>query len=300
LERNALALVLVGVVVIAVVSGALAYYLPRPSLRDSFRLEFVKTGGIAGVNDTLTVLDDGSAMLSSRYGASFNSTVGPVELSELRQVIAANLAGTSPRTLQARAGAADYFGYRLTVTTSAGTTVLVWVDEWAVNGTFPDGLKAVQNEVQKLTTELTVRHGFANANASDAGGLRVTVLTDKPAYKTGEQVDFAVILENTGPSNVTYTSPTPCAQDIRVVVANGSVSQQVATKDGVSCIQVLQGRTLQGKTYIVQTGTWDMTIDAGGLRTPASPGGYTVSAVFPFASFEKTLASSSVEISVTT
>ncbi len=298
MNRNALVIILVGIVALAVVSGTIAFYLPLTSPQDGFGLEFHKTGGIAGVNDTLTVRGDGSATVVSRYGDSFNGTVPSVEFSELKQVIARNLDGISPRTLQARAGAADYFGYRLAVTTTAGTTQLLWVDQWAVNGTFPEGLSALQGEVQKLETDLTVRHSFANSNTSEAGALRMTILTDKPSYKTGEQVSYGVILENTGSSNITYTSPTPCTQDIRMVVSDGSTTQDITTNGGPPCIQVLQPRTLQGNTYLVLTGVWDMTLEIGGNHASASPGFYTILAVFPYASFEKTFVSSSVEISV--
>ena len=298
MNRNALVLILVGIVALAVVSGTVAYYLPHISPQDGFRLEFDKTGGIARVNDTLTIRGDGSATLVSRYGVSFNGTVPSVEFSELKQVIARNLDNISPRTFQAKAGAADYFGYRLAVTTDAGRTVLLWVDQWAVNGTFPEGLSALQGEVQKLKTDLTIRHSFGNTNTSEAGALRMTVLTDEPSYKIGEQVSFGVILENTGSSNITYTSPTPCTQDIKVVVSDGSTTQEIATNDGPPCIQVLQARTLQGNTYVIQTGVWNMTLERGGIPASASPGSYTIMAVFPYASFEKTLVSSSVKISV--
>jgi len=126
----------------------------------------------------------------------------------------------------------------------------------------------------------------------------MTLLTDKSSYRAGELVRFAVILENTGSSNITYTSPTPCAQDIRVVVSNGSTSRDITTNDSQVCIQVLQGRTLQGNTYVVQTGAWDISLDEGGNRTAASPGVYTISAVFPYATFEKTLENPTIKISV--
>ncbi len=291
-------MILVGTTALVVAAGTLAYYQSHPSPNDGFRLEFAKTGGIAGVNDTLIVRDDGSATLSSKYGVSFNGTVGPVEFSELKQVITTNLDDTAPGTFQARGGVADYFGYQLAVTTDAGTTKLLWVDQWAVNGTFPEGLSVIQGEIQKLTTDLTLRHGYANTNTSQAGGLRMTLMTDKSGYKIGEQVNFGIILENTGSSNVTYTSPTPCTQDVRLTVSNGSTTQDITMNGSLPCIQVLQGRTLQGNTYIVQTGAWDMTFDLGGNRAAASPGRYTISAAFPYATFEKTLASSLVEVSI--
>lgn len=297
MNRNALVLILVVIVALAVVTGS-GHYPPHTSPQDSFRLEFSKTGGMAGVNDILTIRGDGSATLVSRYGVSFNATVPIVEFSELKQVVAKNLDNISPRTFQAKAGTADYFGYQLAVTTDAGRTELLWVDQWAVNGTLPDGLSALQGEVQNLETDLAIRHSLGNTNTSEAGALRLTVLIDKTSYKIGEQVSFGVILENTGSSNITYTSPTPCTQDTKMVVSSGSTTQEITTNDGPPCIQVLQARTLQGNTYLVQTGVWDMTLNRGGIPASAPPGSYTIMAVFPYASSEKTLVSSSVEISV--
>jgi hypothetical protein len=296
---NKLVFILVAVITLALATGVLTYYqAPHATSQTVFRLELTKTGGIAGVNDTLVIKDNGLATLTSKYGVSFNRTLGAVEFSELKYVIARNLDSVSPRTLQAKAGAADYFGYRLLVTTDTRTTEIFWVDQWAVNGTFPEGLKAIQSEVQKLTVDLTARQSFVNTNSSEMGGLRMTILADKSDYKVGEQVNFVVILENTGSSNVTYTSPTPCNQDARVVVSNGSTTQDVTGNESAVCIQVLQGRTLQANTYIVQSGAWDITLDRNGNRIAASPGTYTISAVFPYASFEKTLLGSSVKIAV--
>ena len=126
----------------------------------------------------------------------------------------------------------------------------------------------------------------------------MTVLTDKSGYKVGEQVNLVVILENTDSSNVTYTSPTPCNRDVLVVISNGSTTQDVTTNESVVCAQVLQMRTLQPNTYVIQSSTWDIAFDHGGNRTSASPGRYTISVVFPYASFEKTLVNSSVNISI--
>jgi hypothetical protein len=294
-----LALFLAAAMAVALVTGAVTYYqYPHPAAPGAFRLEFARTGGIAGVSDILMIRDDGSATLSSTHRVSFNGAVGAVELSELKHVIAANLNGISPKTLQAQAGAADYFGYRLAVTNGTETTQITWVDQWAVTGTFPHGLNVIQGELQKLMTDLTARQGSVNTNSSEAGGLLMTVLTDKSGYRVGEQVNFAVILENTGSSNFSYGSPTPCNQDVRVVVSNGSTTQDITANGSAICTRVLQGRILQAGTYVVQSGYWDLAFAQGGDRSPASPGVYTISAVFPYASFEKTLVGSSVSISV--
>ena len=201
-----LALFISAAIAVALVTGALTYYqYPHPAAPGSFRVEYTRTGGIAGVSDTLVIRDDGSATLTSTHGISFNGTVSAAELSELKHVIATNLGGISSATLQPRSGAADYFGYRLAVTNGTGTTRIVWVDQWAVNGTFPGGLKAIQGELQNLMENLTARQGLVSTNSSETGGSQVTAPTDMSGYKAADQVSFAVILGNAGPSNVART-----------------------------------------------------------------------------------------------
>lgn len=287
-------LILTAVIVVSLVGATIIYLLPQTAPDQGFRLEFARTGGIAGTNDTMTVTGDGHAALASRFGASFNATVPPVELSELKRVVTTNLQDVSPRTFSAKAGAADYFAYRLVVTTGGQTTQLDWVDQWAVNGSLPLGLSTIQGELEKLSADVTFRSSYGNSNTTEAGALRMTVLTDEATYTTGGQVDFAVILENTGSSNVTYKSPTPCAPDVKVAVSGSSGTIEITTNDTQPCVQVIQERTLAGSSYLVQEGTWNV---AGGVAG-ASPGSYTVRATFPYASFEKTLVSSAVEISV--
>ncbi|MDA4113980.1 MAG: hypothetical protein OK474_08035 [Thaumarchaeota archaeon] len=201
-----LALFISAAIAVALVTGALTYYqYPHPAAPGGFRVEYTKTGGIAGVSDTLVIRDDGSATLTSTHGISFNGTVSAAELSELEHVIATNLDGISPTTLQPRSGAADYFGYRLAVTNGTGTTRIVWVDQWAVNGTFPDGLKVIQGELQKLTENLTARQSLVSTNSSETGGSQMTAPTDISGHKAGDLVSFAVIAEIAGPSNIAYT-----------------------------------------------------------------------------------------------
>ena len=299
MTENKLVFILVAAVAFALVVGVLTYYeSPHSVAHGGFRLELTKTGGIAGVNDTFVIRDNGLATLTSKYGVSFNRTVDAVEFAELKHVITRNLDNIHPRTLQAKAGAADYFAYRLVVTNETRTTEISWVDAWAVNGTFPEALKVIHAEVQKLTLDLTARQSFVNTNSSESGGLRMTILTDKSTYKLGTQVNFVVILENSGSSNVTYTSPTPCSQDVRIVVSNGSATQNITTSGSTVCAQVLQGRTLQPNMYLVQSGAWDISFDRDGNRMTAAPGAYTISADFPYATFEKTIGACSVKIAV--
>src|SRR2546426_485722 len=102
-----------------------------PSPGSTFSLQYVRTGGLAGVKDTLLVNNSGLATYNSSFGTSFRVSLAPFEFSHFKQVLSANVGSVQPKTLDAKSGAADYFGYGLTVKFDDQTTQLSWVDEWA-------------------------------------------------------------------------------------------------------------------------------------------------------------------------
>jgi hypothetical protein len=86
---------------------------------------FKRSGGIAGVNETLTVYDDGRITVAGRRGES-TAQVAPAELSELRRLLA------SPEfaALDARypAVGADLFIYSITIPTGGKPQTIVTMD----------------------------------------------------------------------------------------------------------------------------------------------------------------------------
>ncbi len=141
------ALVLVAVAVAGVVSVVPSIY---PADDSAFSLQFVRTGGYAGVNDTLAIDERGAVTYSSRFGQSFNATLTQSELSDLRHVLTTSLGSIQSSALHPRSGVADFFSYGLTVTMDGKTTHLSWVDEWATLEPFPSGLQAVQQTLQGI------------------------------------------------------------------------------------------------------------------------------------------------------
>ncbi len=263
-----------------------------------FWLRYSRSGGIAGVNDTLLIAGDGSVTFTSRYGHSFSGTLGTVEFSELRTVMTANIGKVSPAHLVAKSGAADYFSYGLEVRSEGVSSAVSWVDRWATDGPIPEALVTVQDEIQKLVIDLTSRHTYVNSGASTSNGLKITILTDRSAYKVGEQLSYVVIIENGGSRDFNFTSPTPCDPAARVVVMNSTSAQDISSSENVACIQVLQGRVIHQNTYLVQNGEWNLSFQAGSDLVPASPGVYSVRVRFPFATFEKTVLDASVEVAI--
>lgn len=284
-----------------------------PMVEPGFHLEFGKTGGIAGIDRTLTIDDNGTVWFRSRYDTSFNATIGSVVLSELRDSVGTNLPKISQGAFQAKGGAADYFTYRLEVQVDNSVREIAWVDKWAVDGTFPPELEVLQTSLEKALKTLEAQATFTNTNSVHAdlscessgkrtlcGALSLTIYTDKARYKIGENVRVFALVTNTGPPTINYTSPTPCDADIRLNVSGDSEVQDITYSDvpSVACVQVLQQRSLEANRTLVHHGTWNMSFDENGTQTVAIPGQYTVSAVIPYANFEPVLLEVSVIISV--
>ena len=286
---------------------------PTDGPKSTFSLQFVRTGGFAGTNDTFTVDASGGATYSSRFGPSFNATLSAYEFSHLKQELSTDLARIQPKVFQPRGGAADFFAYGLVVRFGDQTTQLSWVDEWASSEPFPAELHALQQTLQDTIQVLTARTTFTNIAHADlpvcrngapqaalCGTLTLTIFTYKSSHKSGDEVRIFVTLSNTGPRSINYTSPTPCDPDIRIIVAGGNQSQDLSFSETPvkPCIQVLQLRSLDTNGTITQSATWNLMFDAGGSSVQAAPGTYVITAKFPFASFESSLLQVTLEIVV--
>jgi len=275
-------------------------------------LEFRKTGGIAGVMDTLVISQNGSVVFTSSHSGSFSAALRTFDFQELKTTISTNIGPISNAKYPAKQGAADYFGYALVSHLEGKNVSVSWVDEWATDGPFPDQLKQIQKALDKTLQLLSAESQYRNRVVAHAdlkcdgggvcGALEVELFTDKTSYKLGEQVRIFVALRNSGTKDVNYTSPTPCDPDFRITV-NGKASTQDVSFSNlpvVACIQVLQSRTLHHGESLIQTATWDASFDQNGMRINAPPGAYTISARFPLATFEPSLLEASIQITLST
>jgi hypothetical protein len=280
----------------------------RSTSQTSFHFKFTKSGGIAGINNTLIVTEDGSATFTG--ASSFKSKINPVDFSEFKDVLK-NLDQISSRVLQARAGAADYFSYKLTLNSLGKTTEIFWVDEWAVDQTFPERLRIIQSAIEKIIQIITAESTFKNRNNVHAdlkcdtnylcGALSMMILTDKTIYRSGEQVRVVTILRNSSPQNIAYQSSTPCDPDIRVLVSGGTRTQDISLSNHpipLLCIQIIEQRSLQSNGSIIHEVTWNLIFDQDGSIINATPGTYTISAKFPYSNFESTLLEAFLTITI--
>ncbi len=139
-------LVLVSAAVVGVAAAVPSLH-PADESGPIFSVQFVRTGGFAGVHDTLTI-GDGMAAYSSRSGSNFNATLTQSEFSSLRDTIITNMGTLQLSVIHPRTGIADYFSYDMTATINGQTTHLSWVDGWASLEPFPQGLQIIQQALQ--------------------------------------------------------------------------------------------------------------------------------------------------------
>lgn len=103
-------------------------------------ITYVRTGGIAGVDDTVTVSQDGAVQVSTRSATAQTSQLSSSELAELQALIAAADLPSLDKEYK-QDGLSDAFEYRLT----SGANTVRWTD-----GTAPAQLWPLQNMLDGL------------------------------------------------------------------------------------------------------------------------------------------------------
>jgi len=99
-----------------------------------------RSGGFAGIDETLTIGPDGSASLSSNFLGDSEFTLTEAEWEELVALIEDSGFMELEATYGAKAGVADFFSYSLTVDMDSTSKEVLWVDEWAAKGGLPEML----------------------------------------------------------------------------------------------------------------------------------------------------------------
>ena len=102
-----------------------------------------RSGGFAGIDETLTIGSDGSIALSSNLLGDTEFTLTEAEWDELVALIEDSGFMELEATYGAKAGVADFFSYSLTVEMDSTSKQVQWVDEWASKGVLPEGLAEV-------------------------------------------------------------------------------------------------------------------------------------------------------------
>ncbi len=260
-------------------------------------LEYIKSGGIAGIKQTLTIDEFGNVKANST-GVEQQTTISQQSITELKDMlIENNFLSINPIEYRASANAADFFTHSLTASIGDVRKQILWVDSWASQDPIPQELLNIQTDLSLIYDSVVIP---SNANTELRNGLKLTVKADKIEYFANDVVHITAVLENLSPNMITYTSPTPCDLDIQFIVKTDSAVHDItyANREPIQCIQVLQSRELVAGAVILQEVEWDKTLTIDGMKTNASSGVYVIEAKFPLANFEEPLVMSSISIQI--
>lgn len=149
---------------LAAVGAAIAVAVPMAilAMQDSHELsfEYVKSGGIAGINerlafDSMQSFDSKTNVIKfyqSTLGATGEKQLSNAQVQEIRQTIAGSGFFSFNSVYPPAQGPADYFSYSLTITMDGRTHSVSWVDEFATSVPVPQGLKDIVNAIEEAYT----------------------------------------------------------------------------------------------------------------------------------------------------
>lgn len=145
---------------LAAVGAAIAVAVPMAIVAfqgsHDLKFEYVKSGGIAGINERLAF--DSMAQFDSKTNviAFYQGTSGATEkqlssakVLELRHVIAESGFFAMDSVYPPRQGPADYFSYSLTIMMDGRTHSVSWVDDFATSVPVPEGLEDIVSEIEE-------------------------------------------------------------------------------------------------------------------------------------------------------
>ena len=146
---------------LAAVAVAIAIAVPMAILAiqgsHDLKFEYVKSGGIAGINERLSFdskasFDSNTNIITfyqSNSGATGERQLANAKVQEIRQTIAGSGFFAMDSVYPPRQGPADYFSYSLTITMDGRTHSVSWVDDFATSVPVPDELKNIISEIEE-------------------------------------------------------------------------------------------------------------------------------------------------------
>jgi len=151
----------VSVAAVVVAAGLSAYSKVEQTMPDrSLALKWTRTGGIAGLQETLVVATNGSWVIEEMIpaGSISKRVSGTLNASRLNELIdffsGSDLAALNGTSFAPRSGAADYFRYRIEVVLGGRLILVEWVDPWACAEQLPKVVADTQKFLSELVREL--------------------------------------------------------------------------------------------------------------------------------------------------
>ncbi len=193
--------VYLAVIVAAIAASAFVYYnfLVKPAMEVT-GIVWRRSGGFAGLEESLTVDPDGSVALTSSFLGEAEFTISASEWEELVALIGDSGFMELEDIYDAKAGVADFFSYSLTVEADPSSKRVQWVDDWAAEGALPEGLGEIGEGVLEIihgTGTGGVEGVVSNEGGSPLEGLVVAIVRGSVGYPeiaviTGEDGSYSI------------------------------------------------------------------------------------------------------------
>ncbi|MEE8354763.1 MAG: carboxypeptidase regulatory-like domain-containing protein [Candidatus Bathyarchaeia archaeon] len=142
-RRTYMIIIWVAVAVIAVFAYSFLWNPPQ----NITGITWSRSGGFAGIDETLTIGSEGSAALSSNFLGDSEFTLTEEEWEGLVALIEDSGFMEFEASYGAKSGVADFFSHRLTVEMDSTSKEVQWVDEWASKGGLPEGLEDIGEDI---------------------------------------------------------------------------------------------------------------------------------------------------------
>jgi hypothetical protein len=121
------------------------------SRRPTLELNWIKTGGSEGLNESLEVLKDGKTTWEdNKAGKSTSWILSKEERRTLLRAARAFAEGAVQEEYAPREDAADWVSYQLTVRLDGKTRAVKWVDGTAAKSEIPGPLSQIQSLIELM------------------------------------------------------------------------------------------------------------------------------------------------------
>jgi hypothetical protein len=176
-------MIIIWVAIAAIAVFAYSFLLNPP--QNITGVTWSRSGGFAGLDETLTIGSDGSASLSSNFLGDAEFTLTDAEWEELVTLIEDSGFIELEATYGAKAGVADFFSYSLTVDMGSTSKEVQWVDEWAAKGGLPEILNDISEGILSII-QGTGTGGIEGIVSDDSGkpipGYSVSIIKGSTGF----------------------------------------------------------------------------------------------------------------------
>jgi hypothetical protein len=215
---------------IAAISGVYYFVLrPTPTITG---IMWQRSGGFAGLDETLEIELDGSVTLYSNLHGEKEFTLSETDWNNLLSVIKNSGFTGFEMSYEPGSGVADFFTYSLAVKRGSSTKRVEWVDDWASESELPIGLKDIEEHI--LSIVYGTESGGVEGTISDelerpVAGLIVSIIDGSVGFP-----EIAVLTREDGFYEIGSVPP-----GVFILGVNDEEGKRVGQKT----FQVLSGET---------------------------------------------------------